>query len=133
MKRFALTLALMPALAALPACRADETVGGYGAADRVWLLQDINGEAFTARATMAFPEPGKVAGKAPCNSYFGAMTAPYPWFDASKIASTRMACPELAAESKFLEYLAKMQSSEVSGAVLLLSNDAGDTMTFRAE
>lgn len=133
MKRFALTLALMPALATLPACRADETVGGYGGADRVWLLQDINGEAFPARATMTFPEPGKIAGQAPCNRFFGPMTVPYPWFDASALATTRMACPELEDESKFLEYIEKMSLSEVSGSVLLLSNDAGDTMTFKAE
>ncbi len=133
MKRLALTLALLTALTTLPACRADETVGGYGGAERVWLLQDINGEPFTARASMTFPEPGKIAGQAPCNRYFGPMTAPYPWFDASALATTRMACPDLEAEAKFLHYLAKMTLSEVSGSVLLLSNDAGDTMVFKAE
>ncbi|MBU2983005.1 META domain-containing protein [Lentibacter algarum] len=133
MKRSLLPFALIPALAVLPACRADETVGGYGAAERVWRLESIDGAAFSARATLTFPEPGKIAGQAPCNRYFGPMTVPYPWFDAGQVASTRMACPDLTSESKFLKALSEMSLSEVSGDVLLLSNDAGRTMVFKAE
>ncbi len=133
MKRLAFTLLALPALAALPACRADETVGGYGGAEQIWILEEINGEAFEADANLHFPEPGKIAGQAPCNRYFGAMTAPYPWFEAKNIASTRMACPALDAEVKFLKSLAEMSLSEVSGGTLLLSNDAGSTMVFKAE
>ena len=133
MKQAALTLLLLPALATLPACRADETVGGYGGAEKVWQLQSIDGAAFTAHASLTFPEPGKIAGRAPCNRFFGPMTAPYPWFDAGQIASTRMACPELENEAEFLKALSSMTLSEVSGDVLLLSNDAGRTMLFKAQ
>lgn len=133
MKHSLYALLLMPALATLPACRADETVRGYGGADKTWALQEIDGAAFPARATLTFPESGQIAGEAPCNRYFGPMTAPYPWFDAKQIASTKRACPDLEAEGQFLKALSDMTLSEVSGDVLVLSNDAGREMVFKAE
>jgi len=113
-------------------CRQDETVGAYGGADRVWVLSEVDGAPFSQRATMSFPEAGKIAGKAPCNSYAGAMTAPYPWFEAEKLAVTRMACPDLQAETAFFDALSAMTLSEVSGDTLILSNDVGREMLFRA-
>jgi len=119
-------------LIALFACKPDETIAGYGAADRVWVLTELDGAAFSAKATMQFPEPGKIAGAAPCNRYSGAMTAPYPWFEAGQLAVTRMACPDIAAESAFFEALSGMTQSEVSGNTLILSNEAGREMVFKA-
>jgi heat shock protein HslJ len=117
----------------LTACQSDETVSGYGGADRVWVLTSLNDAAFSARATLTFPEEGKIAGEAPCNSYFGAQTAPYPWFKAESIGATRRACPELDAESKYLEALSQATISEISGEILILSNDDGLSMLFSAE
>lgn len=119
-------------LFAVFACKPDETIAGYGAADRIWVLAELDGEAFTAKATMQFPEPGRIAGDAPCNAYSGAMTAPYPWFEAGQIAVTRRACPDLAAESAFFEALSGMTQSEVSGDTLILSNEDGREMLFKA-
>ena len=73
--------------------RKDETLTGYGAAGVTWGLKSIDGTPFSATATLTFPEPGKIAGDAPCDSYFGSQTAPYPRFEAPNIASTKMACP----------------------------------------
>jgi len=117
---------------AVASCRADETVGAYGAAERVWTLSELDGAAFSQRATLSFPEAGKIAGLAPCNTYSGAMTAPYPWFEAGQLAVTRMACPELAAESRFFSALSDMTLSEVSGDMLILSNETGREMVFTA-
>ena len=119
-------------LFALIACKTDETLAGYGAADRVWVLAELDGAAFAAKATMQFPEPGKITGDAPCNRYSGAMTAPYPWFDAQGLAVTRMACPDLAAESAFFGALSEMTQSEVSDNTLILTNEAGQEMLFKA-
>ncbi|MFT7595078.1 MAG: heat shock protein HslJ [Paracoccaceae bacterium] len=119
-------------LFALIACKADETLAGYGAADRVWVLAELDGATFAAKATMQFPEPGKISGDAPCNRYSGAVTAPYPWFEAGNLAVTRMACPELAAESALFDALSGMTQSEVSGDTLILTNEAGREMVFKA-
>ena len=126
-------LPLLFATLFLTACIGDETVSGYGGADRVWLLAEVDGATFTAHATLQFPEAGKIAGDAPCNRYSGAMTTPYPWFGATRIASTKMACPDLVAETNFFEALAAMTLSEVQGDVMILSNEAGREMVFKAD
>ena len=124
--------ALLLATLCLTACIGDETVAGYGGADRIWILEELDGAPFTARATLHFPETGMIAGEAPCNRYSGVMTTPYPWFAATRVVSTRMACADLDAEAKFLDALADMNLSEVLGDVMILSNDAGREMVFKA-
>ena len=118
------------ALALLSACK-DETISGYAPNDAVWRLGTLNGVAFDARATLSFPETGRIAGHAPCNTYFGSQTAPYPWFAVEGLGSTKRACPDLNAESAYFEALAKMTLSEVSGGTLILSNAVGDQMVFK--
>ncbi len=120
------------ALCGLCACMGDETVAQYGGADAEWQLVEIDGNPFDARATLNLAEPGKITGQAPCNRYFGTQRAPYPWFAAKGIGATRRACPDLAAEQHFLKALGDMTLSEVAGDVLILSNDAGREMVFKA-
>ena len=120
------------ALTAFFAC-ADETLSGYGAADKLWVLKELDGAAFTARVTLEFPEEGVIQGKAPCNTFRGSQTVPYPWFKAEKIAATRMACPELEAENVFFKALSEMTLAEVGMDTMFLSNDAGRKMVFLAE
>ena len=117
---------------ALAACSSDETLAAYGASDRDWQLESIDGAAFSERATIRFEDGGRVSGAAPCNRWFGTQTAPYPWFALEAIGASRMACPDLEAESAFFNALRAMTLSEVSGDVLLLSNDEGREMVFRA-
>ncbi|AXI45068.1 META domain-containing protein [Sulfitobacter sp. SK012] len=118
--------------AVLGACQGDETVRAYGADDQIWTLTELNGEPFNAKATLLFPEPGSIAGDAPCNSYTATMSAPYPWFEAGPIAATRRACPDLATESVFLAALSAASLSEVAGDTLILSNPDGLSMVFTA-
>jgi len=113
-------------------CRDDETIVAYGAADIEWTLRELDGHPFSGIATLRFPEPGRIAGSAPCNSYSARQDAPYPWFEAQQLAVTRMACDNLAAESQYLQALQEMSLSEVSGSTLILSNDAGRQMVFTA-
>ena len=96
-----LRLALIFSLVNLVQCNKDETVAAYGGGDRVWVLRELNGVAFTQTATLSFPEEGQITGEAPCNRYSGVMTVPYPWFDAGQVLSTRRACPDLEAEAAF--------------------------------
>lgn len=117
----------------LDACTSgDESLYAYGAADKTWVLQELGGEPFTEKATLIFSEPGALGGEAPCNSYGGRQTAPYPWFKASEIISTKRACPALPAETRYFRALENMTLSEVLEDKLILSTDDGDEMVFVA-
>lgn len=113
----------------LAACGPDETLTGYGAAGS-WTLSAIDDEAFPSRATIVFEEDGKVSGNAPCNGYGTSQTAPYPWLELGLIRATKRACADLKLEQAYFTALGSMTLVEVSGDVLVLSNDAGKTMTF---
>ncbi|APE42274.1 META domain-containing protein [Sulfitobacter alexandrii] len=123
----------LTALLILGACDRDETVRGHGGADREWRLVTLQGAPFDARATLSFPEEGRIAGEGPCNSYSTSNIAPYPGFDAGPIASTRRACPDLAAESAFFTMLEAATLSEVTGDTLILSDEDGALLTFKAD
>lgn len=122
----------LSALIGLFSC-GDETLSGYGAQETQWTLIEIDGIPFSARATLEFPEEGALLGQAPCNTYQGQQSAPYPWFKAERIAVTRMACPDLEAETVFFEALGAMTLAEVAGDTLLLSTEDGRKMVFEAE
>ncbi|WP_209598890.1 META domain-containing protein [Ruegeria sp. HKCCSP351] len=128
MTRLILTLPLM----ALFQCDRDETVAAYGAADRTWALQEIDGQPFAASALLWFPEEGRITGNAPCNSYDGMLNAPYPWFEIQDLRATRAACAGLEAEGVYFAALLAMTQSEVSGDVLILRNEDGHEMVFTA-
>ncbi len=127
---FRLTL-LLPMMA-LFHCDRDESVAAYGAADRNWVLQEINGQPFEASAILRFPEEGRIAGNAPCNSYNGTLNAPYPWFEVNDLAATRAACAGLEAEGMYFAALMAMTQSEVTGDILILRNEHGHEMVFKA-
>lgn len=116
----------LAALLLLAGCASDETISGFAEVGSEWLYEGSE----TAQVTLAFPEPGQVAGQGPCNRYFATQSAPYPWFELGPIASTKMACPNLSEEATYLDQLAAMTLAEVSGDVLILSNDAGEKMFF---
>ncbi|MFN3210765.1 MAG: META domain-containing protein [Roseovarius sp.] len=125
-------LLTLPLALSLSLCSADETISGHGAAGKTWHLQDIDGAPFAAKATITFPEEGKITGEAPCNRYFATQLKPYPWFRAAEIGTTRRACPQLDEETAFLAALADMTLAEVAGETLILSTEDGREMTFRS-
>lgn len=125
-------LGALALVALLSACQGDETVAAYGAAGKTWHLTELDGVPFTARATVRFPEFGKIAGDGPCNRYSTSMTVPYPWFEAGTIQSTDMACPDLDAEHAFFAALASMSQSEVWGDTMILRTEDGQEMVFKA-
>lgn len=124
-------LSILPALILASACVGDETVRAYGGADKTWVLESLDGEAFDVHATLTFPEPGRIAGQAPCNAYTGKMEAAYPWWETSGLIATRMACPEMRAESAFLAALAAMTEAEVLGDTLILRGGKSREMVFK--
>ncbi|VAV89674.1 FIG00992850: hypothetical protein [hydrothermal vent metagenome] len=113
--------------------RGDESLAAYGAAQANWRLVEIDGQPFNARATLDFTDEGALSGQAPCNTYSGKQSAPYPWFTAENIVVTQMACVDLAAETAYFEALTAMTLSEVSGGTLILSSYEGREMVFTAQ
>lgn len=126
--RFVVLLCLL----CVAACRGDETLTAYGAAGSDWVLTELDGQKFDARAVVQFPEQGKVQGIGPCNSFSARQTAPYPWIEIDQVASTKRGCADQKEEARFLKALTQMTLVEVSGPVLILSNDLGRRMIFRA-
>lgn len=114
-------------------CGPDETISGYADRAANYRLLSINGAPFAPSATISFPDEGRVTGAGPCNQFQAEQSVPYPWFALGPIAATRRACPDLAAEQQFFDALAKMTLVEVSGPVLLLTNDAGDELAFQSD
>ena len=112
---------------------ADETISGYADPNAVYHLQEIDGAPFQATATISFPETGRAMGRAPCNAWSAEQSAPYPWLKLGPIAATRRACLDLEAEGVFFAALSAMTLAEVQGDVLILSDEDGRTMVFRAE
>ena len=125
------TALLLIAMSLMGYCR-DETVSGHGGQAATWVLHSIDGTPFAARATLTFPDEGTLAGEAPCNRYSGTQTLPYPWFRVEALTTTKRACPDLEAETRYLRALADMTLVEVADDTLLLTNDAGREMVFRA-
>lgn len=117
------------ALFLISACESDESLAAYGAQGE-WRLTRINEQTFEAQATISFSANGEVAGSTPCNSYRAQQTAPYPWFALTPIMATKRACADLAAEKEYLAALRDMTLAEVSGDVLILSNDTGGSLLF---
>ncbi|WP_102109598.1 META domain-containing protein [Oceaniglobus roseus] len=124
---------LIPMLLAAACAGKDETVSGYIDREATFLLEELDGAPFPARATIAFPSEGAVRGEAPCNRWSARQTVPYPWIGIEDIASTRRTCPAQAQENAYLAALRQMTLVEGLGDVVILSNDAGRQMVIRAQ
>ncbi|WP_231582006.1 META domain-containing protein [Puniceibacterium sp. IMCC21224] len=114
----------------LSACAADETVFSYGAGERTWELQAVNGAPFPAKVALMFPRPGRIEGQGPCNRFSAAQRVPYPWFEAGPLIVTRLSCPDQQAEAQFLDLLSRMELARVDGDRLILSVWDGDELVF---
>ena len=125
MQRF---LALAAVLAASGAEAAD-----WGPPEAVWRLTEFDGTAFAAAATISFPEPGRIAGKAPCNRYSGSQSGSYPAFAAGPLVATKMACDDLAAETEFFGALEAMTAGMIEGEALILADGSGRHMVFQRD
>lgn len=115
----------------LTACGPDESISAFGGGDD-YVLQEMNGADVTVPITLNIADSGQINGQAPCNSYTADQSAPYPWFAIGPIAATRRACPDLALEAEYFDVLSRMTISEVSGPVLILSNDADEILVFQS-
>ena len=78
-----------------------------------WLLDDLAGGGILSnvRATLSFPEAGKVAGNGSCNRFFGPTQVAGNEIKLGPLGSTRMACPEPIMNQE-TKYLGALQAAE---------------------
>ena len=89
-----------------------------------WSLEDLAGKAVIAdsRATLAFPEPGKVAGNGSCNRFAGSAEINGSTIKFGPLVATRMMCePEVSnQETQYLKALETVQRFAVKDGKLYL-------------
>ena len=89
-----------------------------------WVLEDLAGAGVMdyVRATLEFPEPGRVAGNGSCNRFFGSATISGGALTVAPLGSTRKACPEAVAnqEDRYLEALQGATRFAMDGPWLLV-------------
>jgi putative lipoprotein len=108
-------------LAAVPSRKPAPSGGLVGTR---WTLEDLGGAGVIdeARATLEFPEPGKVAGSGSCNRFFGTVSIDGNAIAIGPLATTRMACAEAVAMQE-VNYVRALQSAEryvLQGTALLI-------------
>jgi heat shock protein HslJ len=123
MKRLRLAAVL---LAACTASGGAETFSAEG----TWRLLALDGAPFLAEATISFAEPGRIAGRAPCNTYAAGNVETLPRIRLSGLLATRRSCADIVLESRFFGVLAEMEAARIEGGRLVLSNAEGREMVF---
>lgn len=94
-----------------------------------WYLVGLEGQEIGWDATVRI-DGDKVTGKAPCNRFFGTNTASLPDVSFGAMGATKMACPDLVAETVFFEALQAMQRAELDQGHLFLIGPEGRIMEF---
>ncbi len=89
-----------------------------------WRLEDLGGTGVIdiARATLEFPEPGRMAGNGSCNRFFGAVELRADSIAFGPLATTRMACDDAVndQETKYIKALSSAQRYEIQDSFLLI-------------
>ena len=95
------------------ASSAQSSSGFFSLAGSEWRLEDLSGSRVLedVQATLAFPEPGKIAGNGSCNRFFGTAEINGSAIKLGPLASTRMACAENVMDQE-TKYLQRLQSAE---------------------
>ena len=99
------------------------TPAAFNLSGSEWQLEDLGGVAAEhGKATLTFPEAGKVAGNASCNRFFGSSEINGGSIKLGAMGSTRMACPEpvMNQEAKYLEALQAAERFEWKDPYLLI-------------
>ncbi len=127
----------------LAACsNTNKTGGTNNEADlyKTWRLVEVNGETIDTtglRTPLEFTfekADSQFSGSAGCNRIFGkfSITAPdnisFPG-----LAATRMACPDMSVESKFLDASNKVNKWAIRQGMLVLSQNENALLRFKAK
>lgn len=94
-----------------------------------WRLEELAGSGVIddSQASIAFPNPDRVAGNATCNRFTGTASITGDAISFGPLATTRRMCPEalMDQERRFLEALGAVQRFEVKDGFLLLHGAGG--------
>lgn len=107
----------------------DETSFGPDFSKMDWTLDRVDGKPVAYSATLNLGVESKISGQAPCNSYSGSVKADGNSFVPGMIASTMMACENLAAEASFFKILAGITTKE-GGSGLMILRGGGHELGF---
>lgn len=101
-----------------------------------WWVEDIDQKGVVDRVhtTIAFPEPGRVAGDGGCNRYMGAVEIDGASISFGNLAGTMMMCPDsvMDQERRFHQALARVVSWELADTGLLHLKDSAGATIVRA-
>ncbi len=103
----------------------------------VWELQGLTdgGQAVNFSPSLKNPtlqfDGTNASGKAPCNVYRAAYTATDTTLKFGPLISTRIACPELPLEQRYLNLLGSATGYRVANSVLTLTGAQGGQLVFR--
>ena len=128
MRHFLFATALVSVLAPAAAL-ADGTPVPAKGVPLDWTLNSVDGQQVTYKVTLDNSTAGRIAGRAPCNTYFGRFDVADGKVTLGPIASTRMACADMAAETAYLQMLQAVDQIEETPGQLVLSG-AGHTLSF---
>lgn len=94
-----------------------------------WRLAELGGAPYSARVTATLNPDGTVTGEGPCNSFRAPYSGRWPNLAFAPIATTRRACPDLAAESAFFAALEQVRRAGI-GENGLTFTGAGPALRF---
>lgn len=98
-----------------------------------WTLVSLGGAPVSAAVFLGI-NGDRASGIAPCNRYAGAFEQAGARVSIGPIAATRMACPDLDLEQRYLGGLTDAARSEVEGDRLVLRDARGvELMAFRRD
>jgi len=104
------------------------TAGPAGLTGTYWKLTELNGRPVAAAAgqkdyyLQLDKESGRVSAFAGCNQMMGSFTSPDAFrVSFSKLASTRMACPDMALETEFAQVLESVDNYAIANNTLSLN------------
>ncbi|WP_112311204.1 META domain-containing protein [Pseudogemmobacter bohemicus] len=95
-----------------------------------WLVIAQDGVRVSYEASFSIDVEGKVAGKAPCNRYFGQNQAGLPDLSLGALGATRMFCDHQADEDSYLKALGAMTRAGIRGETLVLTGPDDSSLEF---
>lgn len=95
-----------------------------------WRLVEMNGAPAGGGVTATLTEDGRVTGQAPCNRFTAPYSGRWPDLTFAPAAATRMACPELAAETAFFAALGAVTHAAIGDDGLTLTGPGGVALRF---
>ena len=72
-------------------------------------------EVFRKEAHIKFQKDGRVVGNLGCNNFFGEFTQNNENIEFSKVASTKMMCPNIKTEDSFAKVLSEAKTFKIKG------------------